>query len=200
MHAVCDIGACIHFGAIVPFSFSCLFPLFLRSMHIMKNIQGSELFSAIVAAPFGAMGIRTEAACLRELVYLPPHFAEQDATDALAESVARQVERYFTEPDFRFGMRLPHVGSVFQNKVWAAIATIPRGQVRTYGDIAKIIGSAPRAVGQACGANWFPLILPCHRVTAAGGLGGFSHHHDAGGFHLSVKRWLLVYEGVEGYR
>ncbi|MDP5008065.1 MAG: MGMT family protein, partial [Glaciimonas sp.] len=53
-----------------------------------------------------------------------------------------------------------------------------------------------RAVGQACGANWFPLVIPCHRVTAAGGLGGFSHHDEADGFHLGVKRWLLAREGV----
>jgi methylated-DNA-[protein]-cysteine S-methyltransferase len=71
--------------------------------------------------------------------------------------------------------------------------------VLTYGDVARMIQSAPRAVGQACGANWFPLIVPCHRVTAAGGLGGFSNHDDETGFHIGVKRWLLAYEGVEGY-
>jgi methylated-DNA-[protein]-cysteine S-methyltransferase len=83
--------------------------------------------------------------------------------------------------------------------VWTAISAIPRGDVRTYGAIAKAIRSAPRAVGQACGANWFPLVIPCHRVTASGGLGGFSHHDDETGFHLSVKRWLLAHEGVKGY-
>ncbi|MBC7857263.1 MAG: MGMT family protein, partial [Burkholderiaceae bacterium] len=51
-------------------------------------------------------------------------------------------------------------------------------------------------VGQACGANPFPLIVPCHRVTAAGALGGFSHHAEADGFHVGVKRWLLAHEGV----
>jgi methylated-DNA-[protein]-cysteine S-methyltransferase len=165
----------------------------------MKTTSASTLFSAIVAAPFGAIGIRTEAGQLRELVYLPPHFAEKDATDALAERAARQVERYFRDPEFCFDLPLPPVGSVFQNKVWTAIASIPRGSVRTYGQVAKHIQSAPRAVGQACGANWFPLIVPCHRVTAAGGLGGFAHHDDETGFHLSVKRWLLTYEGVAGY-
>lgn len=162
----------------------------------MKPQQGSDIFSAIVAAPFGAIGIRTDAGVIRELVYLPPHFHEKDATDALADQATTQVQRYLADPDFLFDLPLTAAGSAFQQKVWGAISSIPRGTVRTYGQIAKHIGSAPRAVGQACGANWFPLIIPCHRVTAAGGLGGFSNHDDENGFHLSVKRWLLRHEGV----
>jgi methylated-DNA-[protein]-cysteine S-methyltransferase len=160
----------------------------------MHPQQGSELFSAIVAAPFGAVGIRTEAGSVRELVYLPPHFAEKDALDATAELTAQQVTHYFADPDFVFNLPLMQAGSVYQQRVWAAIGAIPRGTVRTYGQVARDIGSAPRAVGQACGANWFPLIIPCHRVTAAGGLGGFASHDDENGFHLSVKRWLLRHE------
>ena len=162
----------------------------------MKPQQGSEIFNAIVAAPFGAIGIRTDAGVIRELVYLPAHFHEKDATDALADEAAMQVQRYLADPDFQFSLPLIETGSAFQRKVWGAISSIPRGTVRTYGQIAKHIGSAPRAVGQACGANWFPLIIPCHRVTAAGGLGGFSNHDDENGFHLGVKRWLLRHEGA----
>jgi methylated-DNA-[protein]-cysteine S-methyltransferase len=165
----------------------------------MKNIPPDALFSAIVAAPFGAIGIRTQAGVVRELVYLPPTFDEMAASDPLAEQAARQVARYLVEPDYRFDLPLAEVGTDFQRKVWRVIAAIPRGDVLTYGQVAKHIHSAPRAVGQACGANWFPLVIPCHRVTAAGGLGGFSHH-DETGFHLGVKRWLLAHEGVEGYR
>jgi len=165
----------------------------------MKKQQGSELFSAIVAAPFGAIGVRTEAGLLRELVYLQPHFHEKEAQDAVAQRAAEQLSRYFADPEYRFDLPLAPVGSAYQQRVWAAIASIPRGQVRTYGDVARLIGSAPRAVGQACGANWFPLVIPCHRVTAAGGLGGFANHDDGNGFHLGVKRWLLAHEGVEAY-
>jgi len=159
----------------------------------------SDLFSAIVPAPFGAVGIRTSAGVLQELVYLPKHFPEKDASDALAAKVAQQVLRYLAQPDYRFELNLPALGSDFQRRVWGAIAAIPLGQVRTYGQIARQIQSAPRAVGQACGANWFPLIIPCHRVTAAGGLGGFAHHDDEKSFHLGVKRWLLAHEGVNDY-
>ena len=166
----------------------------------MKNSNGTALFSAIVAAPFGAVGIRTEASLLQELVYLPPSFEARAAGNALAEQVATQVSRYLDDPDYHFDLPMPDIGTAFQRRVWQAIAAIPRGQVLTYGQIAKQLRSAPRAVGQACGANWFPLLIPCHRVTAAGGLGGFAHHDDATGFHLGVKRWLLAHEGAAGYR
>lgn len=168
--------------------------------YAMRMQSAQNIFSAIVPAPFGAVGIRTEAGRVRELVYLPPHFEEKAPADALAEKAALQLGRYFAEPDFRFDLPLAPAGTAFQQKVWQAIASIPRGEVLTYGQVARLIGSAPRAVGQACGANWFPLVIPCHRVTASGGLGGFSHHDDETGFHVGVKRWLLAHEGVEGYR
>jgi methylated-DNA-[protein]-cysteine S-methyltransferase len=162
----------------------------------MNIQQGSELFDAIVEAPFGAIGIRTEDSRVRELVYLPPQFQAKEARDPVAEQAALQVERYLLDADHAFSLPLKEAGSDFQRRVWAAISAIPRGSVRTYGQIARDIGSAPRAVGQACGRNWFPLIIPCHRVTASGGLGGFSNHDDENGFHLSVKRWLLRHEGA----
>lgn len=166
----------------------------------MNSLQNSQLFSAIVEAPFGAIGIRTQPGVIHELVYLPRHFSEKAPEDKLSEQAARQVERYLKEPDFRFDLPLAPVGTAFQRRVWDVISSIPRGDVFTYGQVAKMIQSAPRAVGQACGANWFPLVIPCHRVTASGGLGGFSNHDDETGFHLGVKRWLLAHEGVEGYR
>jgi methylated-DNA-[protein]-cysteine S-methyltransferase len=162
----------------------------------MNTQSGSALFSAIVAAPFGAMGIRTEDGRLRELVYLPPHYEEKSPDDAVAEQAARQVTQYFGDADFRFDLPLMTAGSEFQRRVWDRISAIPRGSVRTYGQLAKLLESAPRAVGQACGANWFPLVIPCHRVTAADGLGGFSSSDDEHGFQLGVKRWLLRHEGA----
>lgn len=155
--------------------------------------------SAVVPAPFGAMGIRTEDGLVKELVYLPAHTPLQLPTSALAKKVAQQIELYFANPQYQFDLPLAPQGTLFQQRVWKAISAIPLGQVSTYGSIARQIASAPRAVGQACGANWIPLIIPCHRVTAANGLGGFAHSDDAAGFHLNVKRWLLAHESVDGY-
>jgi methylated-DNA-[protein]-cysteine S-methyltransferase len=165
----------------------------------MNTQAGSELFSAIVAMPFGHLGIRTAAGQVVELVYLPPHFEPGPPQDAVAELAADQVARYCVDPDFVFDLPLAPLGSAYQNKVWAAVRAIPRGSVRSYGDLARHLGSAPRAIGQACGNNFFPLVIPCHRVTAAGGLGGFAHSDDRNGFLLGVKRWLLAHEGVGGY-
>jgi len=163
---------------------------------LMNIQQGSQIFSAIVPAPFGAIGIRTEADSVRELVYLPPHYEDRAPSDAVAEQAAAQVARYLGDAEYRFDLPLFAAGTAFQRSVWDLIRAIPRGSVRTYGQLAKLLESHPRAVGQACGANWFPLVIPCHRVTAAGGLGGFASHDDENGFHLSVKRWLLRHEGA----
>lgn len=85
------------------------------------------------------------------------------------------------------------VGTAFQQDVWRALTEIPLGQVRTYGQIAALVGrrGAARAVGGACGTNPAPVFVPCHRVIAAGGrLGGF-------GGGLPLKRRLLALEGVK---
>ena len=157
----------------------------------------TELFSAIVPAPFGAIGIRIEGDVLKELSYLPPQYKAKPAGDKLTKKVAMQVAAYLNNPDYVFDLDLPEVGTEHQRKVWSIINAIPRGKVLTYGEVAHKIRSAPRAVGQACGANWYPLIIPCHRVTASGSIGGFARHD--GGFHQSVKRWLLQHEQVPGF-
>ncbi|MBB3120452.1 methylated-DNA--[protein]-cysteine S-methyltransferase [Pseudoduganella violacea] len=165
----------------------------------MKTQQGSELFSAIIHVPFGALGIRTAGALVTELFYLPASYAEKAPQDALAERAARQVLAYCADPDSPFDLPLAQLGSEFQRRVWDTIRGIPRGQVRTYGELARHLGSAARAVGQACGANYFPLVIPCHRVTGANGLGGFAGDDNQQGFTLGVKRWLLAHEGHSEY-
>jgi methylated-DNA-[protein]-cysteine S-methyltransferase len=88
-------------------------------------------------------------------------------------------------------------GTAFQRRVWQAIAAIPVGQTRTYGQIARQIGSGPRAVANACGANNTPLLIPCHRVVAQNGIGGFMQSKQNG---LLIKQWLLAHEGVSKYQ
>lgn len=149
-------------------------------------------FQAIVAAPGFCLGVRNTSEEILSLEFLPP-CAEEPPSDALAAETKRQLLAYLADADFRFSLPLRAQGTDFQRRVWAQIADIPCHQTRTYGELAIRLGSAPRAVGQACGANPLPLIVPCHRVLAAGGgLGGFARH--AGGFLLEVKRWLLAHE------
>ena len=85
-------------------------------------------------------------------------------------------------------------GTGYQHRVWEAVRAIPLGATRSYLDVAQQIGSAPRPVGTACGANRIPLLIPCHRVVGSSGLGGFMH--SRGGKPLEIKRWLLRHEGA----
>lgn len=111
------------------------------------------------------------------------------ATALLAEAVA-QVEAYFDGGLRDFDLPLRIGGSGAQRAACAAMAAIPFGQVRTYGDLARDLGVSAQAMGRLCGANPLPVIVPCHRVVGAAGLGGFS---GAGG--VETKAWLLRHEG-----
>jgi methylated-DNA-[protein]-cysteine S-methyltransferase len=153
---------------------------------------GASQFQARLATPFGIVGIRTEGDALAEIVYLPRSAGALTPTNALAERACAQIEKYVADPGYRFKLPLKHIGTAFQRRVWEQISAVPLGETRTYGDLARALRSAPRAVGQACGTNYFPLVIPCHRVVAANGLGGFAHTSD--GYLLDVKRWLLAHE------
>ena len=149
---------------------------------------------AIVAAPGFALGIRCSDDEITAIDVLEARPAQAPATPLAAEAV-RQLEAYLADPNFVFGLPLRPAGTAFQRRVWAQIAAIPSGQTHTYGQLAKALHNAPRAVGQACGANPYPLVVPCHRVVAShGGLGGFAR--ERGGFLLSIKRWLLQHENA----
>ncbi|AJP49687.1 cysteine methyltransferase [Rugosibacter aromaticivorans] len=143
------------------------------------------------SAPF-ALGIRCNNDDITAIEYLAP-CAAQVPQSLLAKEAVRQFNAWFADPAFVFGLPLAPAGTPFQRRVWEAIAAIPSGDTQSYGALATQIGSGPRAVGNACGANPYPLVVPCHRVIAADrGLGGFARQR--GGFLLEVKRWLLQHE------
>ncbi len=110
---------------------------------------------------------------------------------ALLAEAARQLAAYFGGRLSHFDLPLAPAGSPFEGRVWSAMQAIPYGETRCYGDLAEAIGSAPRAVGRACGKNPIPIVIPCHRVLAKGGLGGYS---GEGG--LLTKQRLLALEGA----
>jgi len=155
-------------------------------------------YQAVVATPIFSIGVRCDEDEVIVIDYLPPG-PECPPTNPLAAEVVRQLRAYFASPGFSFGLPLRPSGTHFQRRVWGEIAAIPMGETRTYGEVAKALRNAPRAVGQACGANPFPVVVPCHRVIAAGGaLGGFGGRGRTGepesNFLLDVKRWLLAHE------
>ncbi|MBK7414967.1 MAG: methylated-DNA--[protein]-cysteine S-methyltransferase [Dechloromonas sp.] len=150
-------------------------------------------YNAIISAPGFSLGVQCNDDEITRIDFLEPQ-AGQPANTSLAGEAVRQLQAYLLNPSFEFGLPLRPSGTAFQRRVWSRIAAIPSGETNSYGQLAKTLNNAPRAVGQACGANPFPVVVPCHRVIASGGgLGGFAR--ERGGFLLEVKRWLLKHEG-----
>ncbi|WP_252731253.1 methylated-DNA--[protein]-cysteine S-methyltransferase [Lentibacter algarum] len=114
-------------------------------------------------------------------------------TSDLLEEAAQQIAAYYAGELTEFDLPLHVRGSDFQRAVCDVMSAIPLGETLTYGDISKKLGVPAQAVGQACGGNPIPLIIPCHRVLGAQGLGGFS---GTGG--VETKVWLLKHEGAGG--
>jgi methylated-DNA-[protein]-cysteine S-methyltransferase len=149
-------------------------------------------YAAIVAAPSFCVGIECNADEITGIDYLEP-CAEVAPKTPLAKEAVRQLRAWLKNPAFEFGLPLAPAGTHFQRRVWARIAAIPSGQTLSYGEVAAAIHSGPRAVGNACGANPYPIVVPCHRDVAANqALGGFGR--QGGGFLLDIKRWLLEHE------
>jgi len=108
------------------------------------------------------------------------------------DAALSQLREYFSGARRRFSVRVAPTGTDFQQRVWRAIAAIPFGETRTYGELAAALGGPPlaRAVGAATAANPIPILIPCHRVIGAdGSLTGY-------GGGLRMKVWLLHHEGV----
>lgn len=150
-------------------------------------------YDAILDAPPCRLGLCFAGEVLTRLDFLTtPGTASTRRPDARAARVAAELDAYWRDPAHVFDLPLLPLGTPFQLRVWAALRAIPRGAPTTYGALARQLGTAARALGQACGANPLPLFIPCHRVVSAQGLGGFMH--AAAGAPLDVKTWLLAHE------
>ena len=142
-----------------------------------------------INSPLGPLTVFEEAGAL---VALDFGRAPDGGASPLLDEAAVQLEAFFDGKRRAFRLPLAPAGSAFQRAVWAAIEGIPYGETRTYGEIARQLASAARAVGAACAANPIPIVIPCHRVLgAAGRLTGYS-----GGEGPETKRALLVLEGA----
>jgi methylated-DNA-[protein]-cysteine S-methyltransferase len=160
-------------------------------------------WDAVIEFPKMKVAVETRDERVAGIRYLPLSAESKAPANALAERAVRQLERYRQNPDIRFDLPLLIEGSEFQRRLWAALCEIPRGRTLTYGEMARKLGGedfeSARAVGQACGDNRLPIVIPCHRVVAADGIGGFSHTTE--GFLIDAKRWLLMHEAsAEAFR
>jgi methylated-DNA-[protein]-cysteine S-methyltransferase len=159
-----------------------------------KNL---EAFQACVRTPFATLGITATDTHVTGIRYLAPSIAARaPRRNTIAFLACVQIQAYLDDPSYIFELPLKLAGTHHRLAVWEAMQRIPAGKTRTYGELAKELGSSARAVGGACGANPIPLVVPCHRVIAAGGaIGGFMGERGEG-FELAIKRWLLGHEGA----
>lgn len=140
----------------------------------------------VVPTPFGPV---TLVEALGRLIRLEWRANPGEGSPLLAEA-ARQMQAYFDRRLFRFDLPLDW-GAGLNAGVRRAMADIPPGETRTYGQLEKLVGAPAQAVGQACGANPLPILIPCHRVTGTSWFGGFS---APGG--VETKAALLRHEGA----
>ena len=161
-------------------------------------------YQAMINAPFGLIAIAMKGNQLAiDLLLKSPsrenlqQYHPEVINNPIVKQAHEQILQYLKQPATQFARSLhQQQGTSFQQRVWQAIADIPVGQTASYGQIARKIDSGSRAVANACGANSIPLIIPCHRVVAQNGIGGFMQGNEDG---LLIKRWLLAHEGVSGY-
>ena len=153
-------------------------------------------YQAKLCMPCAVLGIRTARGKLLGVDFLDAGERSIAPKDAFTAQVCEQLQAYLKNPDRVLEVPMELHGTPHQTKVWTALRSIPRGEVRTYGWLAEQVGSSPRAVGGACGDNPIPLFIPCHRIVAKQGAGGFMHR--ASGTALEIKAWLLRHEGWRG--
>ena len=146
--------------------------------------------SRVVKTPFGPLLVRAEEGEITRITWAPGHGQDEEPVLIEAET---QLIAYFRGERQSFDLPLRVKGGTFQRAVCDEMLTIPFGQTLTYGDIARRLGAPPQAVGQACGGNPIPVVIPCHRVLGATGLGGYS-----GGQGIETKVALLRHEGAAG--
>lgn len=147
----------------------------------------------VIPSPFGKLSVVLQDEAVRLLAWVTAETALQAPRTAQARKIASELIAYFQAPTHPFQIKLALTGSTFQLRVWQTLRQIPSGSTVTYSELAKKLSSSARAIGQACRTNPIPLIIPCHRVIAKSGLGGYTGATDGPVFE--TKRLLLRHEG-----
>ena len=154
----------------------------------------SGSYSMVLDSPLGRVGVLLDGDTVTRLDYLTRRTPLKPARSRAMQRVARELEGFFRDGASRFSVDVELAGTPFQQRVWAALRAIPAGETRTYGQLAGQLGSGPRAVGNACRRNPVSIIVPCHRVVAATGMGGYSG--KTADRAIWRKHWLLAHEGA----
>jgi methylated-DNA-[protein]-cysteine S-methyltransferase len=155
-------------------------------------MQNPVLFDAVYEAPVGWLGMRLQGGELCEMDWIerPRLSFHYRHPQSIHRQILRCLDSYFAHAlHFKIPALAP-VGTVFQQNVWRALLQIPCGSVKTYGQLAAELKTGSRAIGQACRHNPIAVLIPCHRVVAAGNIGGYMGNSG----HIYIKHWLLEHE------
>ena len=154
---------------------------------------------ATLTTPFGPVTLQTDHHTLTALSFSAPPLpiTSPSLLDPLLKHIQHELIQWFTHPAFSFTIPLTLTGTPFQKTVWDALRQIPCGQTLTYSELATMLQSSPRAIGNACRANPIALIVPCHRVVAKQGLGGYMG--ATSGERLHIKTQLLAHESLAAH-
>ncbi|HFE38455.1 MAG TPA: methylated-DNA--[protein]-cysteine S-methyltransferase [Gammaproteobacteria bacterium] len=155
----------------------------------MSDLAG---YQAIIAAPFANLGLRLRRDKVCGIDFIFSEVKTPVLQSEFAEYVAEQIGLYILDPQHKFDLVVDVEGTIFQKSVWSQMQSIACGCRLSYGALAGRLNSSARAVGNACRKNPTPLLIPCHRVVAKNGLGGFAG--ETSGLLLDVKKWLLAHE------
>lgn len=154
------------------------------------------MFDAIISTPIGHLGLQCDAAKLITLQFLDDQIIPLPFTSLppKIKGLVSRIEAFFSFPQSLIDLPYVLQGTSFQRRVWQALCKIPLGKTCTYGELADKLNTSARAIGMACRTNPLPIVIPCHRVVSASGLGGYCGHTEGG--KLAVKQWLLAHESL----
>lgn len=155
-------------------------------------MAGRTGYDAVIPAPIGRVGVRLRAGRVVDIAFLPARARLRASRDPAVRAVCAELARYFADPSHTPEVPLALEGTAFQRRVWRLLKRIPSGRTASYGELARRLRSSPRAVGGACRANPVPIVVPCHRVVARSGLGGFMGRRA--GPATRIKERLLAHE------
>ena len=154
--------------------------------------QKAHKYSCVINSCVGKLGIVVTNNQIAKIDYLSSKACLISPKNLITRRVVAKIKKYFCNPKLKFDWAMNLNGTVLQVKIWQALQKIPSGKTITYGELARKIGTSPRVIGNACRRNPLPIIIPCHRVVAASGLGGYCDNINSG--VVKIKERLLRYE------
>ena len=163
-----------------------------EDMRRRENSTQAKGYDAVISTLVGRIGVMMENDALADVSFLGDTTSLHAPRTTAAKRVCRQLRSYFANPRYSFRLPLTLSGTAFQQRVWRELRRIPAGRTLSYGALARKLTTSARAVGNACRANPVPIVIPCHRVVAANGAGGFMGKRS--GSALRLKHRLLEHE------